>query len=850
MAAIVLVGDPPPQRLISGWKQMPDDVPSDLERAVELFRSDLRQGYGIELPLIVEPGTSLADTDSLPPNRIEIVWEPRTLMDEDRTDISFPADNIMRITGGESGIIRTLFHLLEEQGGARYLFATENSPHIGFGAHFPERTSLSVPRTPVTRNNAYFPLDRHSGRTTYLSSVSGDRNRLYFWHWEARLGAKERLSAQHHLTKIAFPIEQYILSDEKPDDAIFPVLLGKRMLPWTLDVDLSKPWLTRAYRHGWQPCFSNRATEEEATRNLLAYLRENPDVRELSLAVNDNGGHCDCADCLALDSGEPNFLLYPNRSESYYRWVNRVAEQVAAEFPEVKLGVLAYREVITPPSFKMHPNVVVVLCMDFQTIMDPEVRKIWTDLVKEWASRDATLAVWSYNLFLPSYWLPRIFFSEMQQMLQILHEHGAVGAHEESYYFTAFSGPMHYVFYKLLENPYRNLEEVIQEWCDAAVGEAAGPYLRRYYAFLEDFWRNKATQTAWWNSRKAQYLSLSQTSYLYGLEPGDLAKCRALMEQVVAEADANGTDDQRRRAELLMAIFTFSEAVAIAQGAEYFAPNGNLPDAAAAVALLGSLSDAQKAYETAVQLPHNTEGWLVPNFATDRLPYSVPGLLAAASVWMSDPAVSAAFEALAQNTELEPRLRFLAGAMHKGATGGEVAGNLLPNSDFSSEEGAIGTGPDEPWTLRGLDGWQTWAPVHGRISRSDDVAFRGTHSLKCEIVHNNFRVLRRVVDIKPGTAYYFSARVFIPADQPVQEGRLILNSGPSRRHLDGFKSMSSQSMPEIALTPGQWNYIQQVIPTPDRRTDSLALAIFLKNFEPGDVVYIDDVQLLEVEAQP
>ncbi len=836
-AAIVLVGEPPPHRLVFGWQVIPEDVSPDLVRAIDLFRADLRQGYGIDLPL---------GTDSGLPNRIEIVWESRSMMDEDRTDITFPADHVMRITGGESGIIRTLFHLLEEYGGVRYLFATEPGPNIGFGAHFPERTSLSIPRSPVVRNNAFYPLCRSSGRTTYGSQWPGERNRLYHWQWEARLGAKARINIQHELTQIAFPIEQYMRRDDMPADAMFPILHGARVRPWTWTNDLSQPSMSRAYRHGWQPCFSSRAAEDEAVKNLLAHLRQHPDVQSLTLAVSDNGGHCECADCLALDGGDVNFMGYPNRSESYYRWVNRVVERVTAEFPEVRFGVLAYREVEEAPSFKMHPNVVVTICMDFQVIMDPEIRAGWEGVVRDWKEAEAVLKVWSYNIGVGYYRLPRLFFPEMQQMLQFFHEQGAVGALEESYYFTAFGGPMHYVFLKLLEDPYLDLEAVIRDWCEAAVGADAAPVLRRHYAFWEDYWRTKATRTTWWNSRRAQYLTMggTQTAYMLGLEPGDLAGARALMEQVVALAGTHGTQAQRRRADLLMTVFAYQEACAQATGAEYFAPNGTVPDAARAVALLRSLPVAQRAYETAKRLPGETPAWIAPAMASD-IPYALPSLPAAAGAWIADPAVRAEFEAQAQNQELEPRLRFLLATMHRRSTGAEIGGNLLPNGDFSVAEGAVGSGPDSDYTVRGVDGWQTWDPVHGRVSRSDDVAFRGSHSLKCEIRHAGFGLLRIVRNVKPETAYYVSARVHVPADQPVTEGRVRFGSTPTRYHQGKYQNLSSNKLPEIVPTAGQWIYLDQVIPGRSL-TDSLRLYIALHNFEPGNVVYIDDVTVLEI----
>ena len=59
-------------------------------------------------------------------------------------------------------------------------------------------------------------------------------------------------------------------------------------------------------------------------------------------------------------------------------------------------------------------------------------------------------------------------------------------------------------------------------------------------------------------------------SYMYGLEPGDMARCRQLMEKTVELARQHGTADQQQRAALQMRCFEWYEAAAVACGAEIF----------------------------------------------------------------------------------------------------------------------------------------------------------------------------------------------------------------------------------------------------------------------------------------
>lgn len=819
MAAIVLPQRPPTMPLhVAGSLRhlsIPEDVPSDLELAVDLFRADLRDGYGIELPVISETDAQDATPDALPPNRIELILDPRAVEDEDRTTIDFPAANVMRLRGGEIGLVRTLFFLLEEYAGARYLFQGAGG-EIGIGAHFPERESVVIPRETQVRDAA-FRLSRASSQTDYGShwpmrwpdGRSGPRNRTYWWHWEARLGTKTRVPMGHTLPEVAFPVDAYAEAETKPDESIFPILHGERVLPWEGGV--------RRQSH-WQPRFSNPATVDEAVANILAHLRKHPQTVGFSLGVNDGGGHCE------TEQGR--------EVETYYRWVNAVAERVSAEFPDVRFGVAAYREVEPAPDFPLHSNVVAYLCFDLHSTLDPEVRAGREQLIRDWAAV-ARIGSYSYNSGDGSFTLPRLYFQEMQQMLRFFHEHGAEVGFSERSYNTATEGPKLYLYYKLLENPDLDLEATIMDWCEAAVGREAAPKLRAYYVFWEDFWRTKAVETSWWRSSKRNiYLSLPPFgTYMLALEPGDMAHCRSLMEDVMRLAERHGCERQQARAVFLMSIFEWYEGNAIASGGEFFQTDGTLPDGTTARAFLQMIPAAEAAAERAARLPHETPGWLAPRITADGQRSAVVGSLSAVTEWLDDPEVVAELERLADHPEVSGRIRFLARIMAKSAAG-DADGNLVADGTFAT--------PDH--------GWEVSHPVHGRVERTDTAAAIGTHSLKCYIDHANFMAQLLLPEGKPHTDYYFSARVYIPEDQAVAEGRLNIWGQGTYRVGDQLHNRGrTRNIPDIGLNPGQWTYVSAIVPGANL-TDSLRLVIGLRSFERGDVAYIDDVQVFEIPA--
>jgi hypothetical protein len=111
---------------------------------------------------------------------------------------------------------QSLFFLLEEFAGVRYLYLGEH------GTHFPSRTELSIPRQPIVRRAPTFPLERANSMSKH--PYPGNLRR-YHWGWEVRTGAgpnqflvdkfwsDDRLlflrGAQEKWTSVAFKIRHW-----------------------------------------------------------------------------------------------------------------------------------------------------------------------------------------------------------------------------------------------------------------------------------------------------------------------------------------------------------------------------------------------------------------------------------------------------------------------------------------------------------------------------------------------------------------------------------------------------------------------------------------------------------------
>lgn len=117
-------------------------------------------------------------------------------------------------------------------------------------------------------------------------------------------------------------------------------------------------------------CNSNPDLPAEIARNMSSMLRSVPGIDLISFSPTDGQAWCECNDCQALDNGlrqpgnseVPQDQKYSRRQMVLY---NRVAQELAREFPEQLILVGAYNTYTWPPrdqTVRGHKNLSVVIC--------------------------------------------------------------------------------------------------------------------------------------------------------------------------------------------------------------------------------------------------------------------------------------------------------------------------------------------------------------------------------------------------------------------------------------------------------------------------------------------------------
>ncbi len=240
---------------------------------------------------------------------------------------------------------------------------------------------------------------------------------------------------------------------------------------------------------GPEPCVTNPDVIRIITEGVLEDLRANPNRRNISVSQNDNDEYCRCERCQAINEREGTPM------GANLHLVNKVAEAVQKEFPDVKVGTLAYWYTRKPPRhMKPRDNVQIQLCsIECCTTFpldDPRVEKnrAFIDDFRGWSAICDDIWVWDYNTNFASYDLPfpnlRTITPNVRFFLRN-HVHGAFMQANGNGNAGEFSDLRNYVMARCLWNPALEGWALLEEFCRLHYREAAEPVIA-YQQWIHD----------------------------------------------------------------------------------------------------------------------------------------------------------------------------------------------------------------------------------------------------------------------------------------------------------------------------------------------------------------------------
>ena len=616
----------------------------------------------------------------------------------------------------------------------------------------------------------------------------------------------------HNMFADVFRWRKYAYDDSWPEE-IMPVRNGKKFVPPKPKKfpPESAPMAPYEYRNGWNICFTNPKAVELAVADALEDLKIRPNVLVRGIELNDNGGMCECESCHAAVGGKRNSMGYPDWSVPYWSFVSKVAEGVGNVRGDVRFTASAYREGHDAPPFRIDRHVIPDICFEVVEMLDPSMHKRHMNTLAKWDAVSSGVGIYDYNYGIGFYLLPRVYFTEWPRLIREIKRtyHSILAYTTESKCNFPFDGPRLQVIEAVLRDVDVDPWGVVHEWCVDAVGSAAAPDLEAYYRFWDDYWRgDRIRQTAWFRGSVANiYMQIGERStHTFALRRGDMAKCRRLMEGVVAKAV---TPLQKKRAKVLMGYFELAECAAIGLLSEYVEPDSHVKDAQTAVEMLNAVPAACAAIKLIKANPFaNQEA----NFTVTLA--NLGSVLALILPYKDDLAVKATCARLAKDEALPMEVRGMCGIWS-----GAKAKNILPNGSFEQNEPL----PSNMWAKGSLAG----------ANRSKVEATDGEWSLGMR--HADFSWF---VPVQTNKTYML---IFDVKDMKGSaEGRFSAILSPCNGSKVPVAHVYSR---DNVLSGGKWSTISLTTKTTNPKTKYLRVEMYTQKYEPSEIVLLDNVRL-------
>lgn len=238
-----------------------------------------------------------------------------------------------------------------------------------------------------------------------------------------------------------------------------------------------------------QPCLSDEATYTKLLDSVMKILEENPDADIISVSQNDNTSFCKCEGCTGKKIGG-------NTTDALLLLVNRVAEAVEKEYPNVKIHTLAYTVTRIPPKVvKPRDNVIVQLC-DIECCFNHalnddscERNASFKNDLEAWSEICDNLYVWDYTTNYRFYLAPFPNFDVLASNIRLFYEHNVIGVFAQGNEFNLwgeFGELRSYLIAELINDPYMTEDEydsLINKFLKGYYGEG-WQNIRDYLDFL------------------------------------------------------------------------------------------------------------------------------------------------------------------------------------------------------------------------------------------------------------------------------------------------------------------------------------------------------------------------------
>ncbi len=235
-----------------------------------------------------------------------------------------------------------------------------------------------------------------------------------------------------------------------------------------------------------QPCLSDENVYQKVLAGVRQWIKENPGCRIISVTQNDNCNYCRCPKCEALAKKE-------NQSGVMLTFVNRLADEIKDEYPDVNLLTFAYQYTRKPPvTIKPRDNVIMWLCSIeccfSHPLDDPKCKlnaAFHEDIVK-WSSIAKKVYVWDYITDYNHYCMPFANFHTLLPNTKFFVDNHVVAIYEEGGYQQKVNGEFRalraYLTAQMLWDP-----AMTQDKWDALIKDFLEGYYGRGWKYIYQY---------------------------------------------------------------------------------------------------------------------------------------------------------------------------------------------------------------------------------------------------------------------------------------------------------------------------------------------------------------------------
>lgn len=238
-----------------------------------------------------------------------------------------------------------------------------------------------------------------------------------------------------------------------------------------------------------QPCLTDPAVYEKVLAQVRRLLRGYNDSKIVSVSQNDSfpgALGCQCENCKKLDDEQGTPM------GSLLTFVNRIANDIKDEFPDVYVDTLAYRYTRKPPkTLKPADNVIIRLCSIeccfSHPLDDPDcpANKEFCEDIEAWSKICKNLFIWDYTTNFMYYVNPFPNLGVLYDNVRFFIDHNVIGLYEQGNgqsYSGEFGELRAYLIAKLMWDPDMTREryyEYMDEFLKGYYGDG-WRYIREY----------------------------------------------------------------------------------------------------------------------------------------------------------------------------------------------------------------------------------------------------------------------------------------------------------------------------------------------------------------------------------